>query len=134
MDGLLLWLWRGARASEPAPVRERDLLAGDEFDQHGFPFRVHLPGALDGRGDLCGLLHALGLTAHPAAHVRVAPAGVPRAVAGMRDDQRVSLDRHRGVVQYDGGEWDAAADGRLEIKPAHARRGRTHEIHSSLVA
>src|ERR1700682_3153310 len=74
-----------AHASEPAPVRERDLLAGDEFEQHGLPFRVHLPGALDGRGDLCGLLDALGIPAHRAAHVRITPADVARVVAVVRD-------------------------------------------------
>src|SRR6266567_4754702 len=133
MDGFLLWPWGGVRASEPAPVRERDLLAGDELDQRGLPFRVHLPGALDGRGDLRGLLDALGLPAHRAAHVRVAPADVSRAVAVVGDDQRVPLDRHRGVVQDDGGDGDAAADGRLEIEARHAEGGVAHEIHAELV-
>src|SRR6266850_6772617 len=97
MDGFLLWPWCGFPASEPAPVRERDFFAGDEFEQHGRPFRVHLPGALDRRGDLCGLLDALRITAHRAAHVRVTPADVPRAVAVMRDDQRVPLEDRKST-------------------------------------
>src|ERR1700730_11633116 len=47
MGGFLLWPGAVPRASEPAPVRERDLLARDEFKQHGRPVCVHLPGALD---------------------------------------------------------------------------------------
>src|SRR6266853_394257 len=106
MDGFLLWPWGGFRASEPAPVRERDLLAGDELDQHGLPFRVHLPGALDGRGDLCGLLDALGLSAHRAVFASVAPADVLSTAAVGEHDLGVPLDRHRGVVQDDGADRD----------------------------
>src|SRR5437879_11360003 len=123
MENFLLWPRCVFRASEPAPVRERDFLAGDEFEQHGRPFRVHLPGALDRRGNLCGLLDALGITAHRAAHVRVAPADVPRAIAVVRDDQRVPLDRHRGVVQDDGGDGDAAAGGGVEVESRQAEPG-----------
>src|SRR5439155_17388651 len=98
-----------ASSLQGATVRELDLLARDELDQDGPAVLVHLSGALEGGSDLRRLLDPLGITAHRPAHVGVVTADVARAVAIVRDDERVTLDGHGGVVEHDGGDRDAAA-------------------------
>src|SRR5262249_61462163 len=79
---------------EPAPVGEGDLLAGDELEQDGLSVGVQLPSSLQGGNDVGGLLDALGLAAHRAAHFGGASPAVPPAVAGGRNDERRPPECH----------------------------------------
>src|SRR5262245_43080854 len=75
---------------EGSPVRELDLLAGDELEEDGLTVLVHLARPLEGGDDLGRFLHPLGVTAHGPAHVRVVPPDVARAVAVVRHHEGVT--------------------------------------------
>src|SRR5262245_65848522 len=97
------------------------------------PSALILRAPLERRDDLRRLLDALGVTAHGAAEVGVVAADVAGPVAVVRDDQRMALDRHRGVVEHDRGDGDAAAHGGLEVEAGHPKGGIAHEVHAELV-
>src|SRR5882672_5577822 len=62
--------------SEGPTVGELDLLAGDEFEQHGAAVGVQLASALQRGDDFRRLLDALGVAAHGLAEISIIAADV----------------------------------------------------------
>src|SRR5262249_36338690 len=118
---------------ERAAVGERRLLTRDELEERGSAALRGLPGAGEGARDVLGPLYALGPSAHRTPEVGVTPADVARAVLVVRDDEVGDLDGHARVVEHDGEDRDAAADGGLEVEPGHTEGGVAHEVHAELV-
>ena len=80
-----------------------------------------------------GSRHALAVAAERLGHRRRSRREMsvePYFTAG--DRHHVELDRHREVVQQDGQDRDALADGRLEVHAGEADRRVAHDVDAEL--